>query len=121
MVPSAALLEDVMDRFYVTFETSARTERGGIDREATEAIVDATLDRLLERREVIDPDAGAEMSGGRVEFMMMVEAKTPEQAVTDVGELLRRCVGSALERAPGMVVEFTAATAVEQSTIPAAS
>ena len=109
-----------MSRFYVTFEISALTERGDADIQRCEAFIDATLDALLDRSGLIDPDAGAELATGRVEFMAVVEASTPERAVSTVGKLLRDCVAQVLRGSPGIDVEFLGAT-VEPNEVPAAS
>lgn len=111
-----------MSQFYVTFELSAQTESGEVDVPSTEAFIDATLDALLERPELIDPDAGAELAAGRVEFMMIVEARTPERAVATVGLHLRDCVAKALRATKAPVeVGFTSARAEESSVVRAAS
>ena len=115
------MLEDTMNRFYVTFELSALDDSGAADIPLSEALTDATLDALLELPELIDPDAGAELATGRIEFMMMVDASTPEQAVAVVGRRLRECLGLALGRFPGFKVEFRGATAIDESVVPAAS
>ena len=111
-----------MRRFYVTFEVSALTEAGDVDGAGSEAMIDATLDLLLDRPALIDPDAGAELSSGKVEFMAVIDADTPERAVAIVGEHLRECVARALNGiGTGLRVEFRCATAVEQPAISAAS
>ena len=71
-----------MNRFYVTFELAALADEGEADISRSEAFIDATLQALLERSELIDPDAGSEPATGRLEFMMVTEARTPERAVT---------------------------------------
>ena len=110
-----------MSRFLVTFTGTILTADGRVDRDALDRVTDEVLDELLLVRDLIDPDAGATMSSGSVEFMMMADAPTPEAAVTLVAEHLRRAVEMAILRSGLDVrVELDGATAIAQPvSIPA--
>jgi hypothetical protein len=115
------MLEVMMSRFHVTFSGTILTSTGRVDRDAIDRVTDEVLDELLLVRDLIDPDAGATMSSGSVEFMMMADAATPEAAVALVAEHLRRAVGAAITRSGLDVrVELEGATAIAQpASIPA--
>lgn len=110
-----------MNRCLVTFNGTILTAEGRVDRDALDRVTDEVLDELLLVRDLIDPDAGATMNSGSVEFMMMADAATPEAAVALVAEHLRRAVGTALTRSGLDVrVELEGATAIAQpASIPA--
>jgi hypothetical protein len=65
----------------VTFSGTILTADGRMDRHALDRVTDEVLDELLLVCDLIDPDAGATMSSGSVEFMMMADAATTEAAV----------------------------------------
>jgi len=110
-----------MTRFLVTFSGTLLTADGRVDRDALDRVTDEVLDELLLVRDLIDPDAGATMSSGSVEFMMMADAATPEAAVALVAGHLRGAVETAVARSGLDVrVELESATALAQpASIPA--
>lgn len=110
-----------MSRFLVTFSGTILTADGRVDHDALDRVTDEVLDELLLVPHLIDPDAGATMSSGSVEFMAMADAATPEAAVTLVAEHLRRAVATAITRSGLDVrVELESATALAQpASIPA--
>ncbi len=110
-----------MSRFLVTISGTILTADGPADRDALDRVTDEVLDVLLLVRNLIDPDAGATMSSGSVEFMMMADAATPEAAVALVAEHLRCAVETTVIRTGLDVrVELESATALAQpASIPA--
>ena len=79
-----------MSRFLVTFSGTILTVDGRVDRDAVERVTDEVLDELLLLPDLIDPDAGATMSTGSVEFMMFADAETPEGSVALVAIIFDR-------------------------------
>jgi len=110
-----------MSRFLVTFSGTILTVDGRVDRDAVDRVTDEVLDELLLLPDLIDPDAGATMSTGSVEFMMLADAETPEGSVALVAHHLRRALESAVERTGLSVkVQLEGASALAQPTsIPA--
>jgi hypothetical protein len=82
----------------VTFSGTILTADGRMDRHALDRVTDEVLDELLLVCDLIDPDAGATMSSGSVEFMMMADAATREAAVALVAGHLRGAVETAVAR-----------------------
>ena len=57
-----------MSRFHVTFAGSVLAADGRVDEVAVDRITDEVLDELMTKSSLIDPDAGASLSSGSVEF-----------------------------------------------------
>ena len=112
-----------MNRFHVTFDVLVGSTQGELRADRVERFTDHVLNLLVDRSGLIDPDAGAALALGSLEFMAMVEAGTPEDAVSIVGTHLRGCVAIALgaDDGTGLRVEFRGATAVESTAVRAAS
>ena len=101
-----------MSRFHVTFTGSVLNAAGRVEEDAVDRVTDEVLDQLLKRRSLIDPDAGAALATGFVEFMVGVDAETPEAAVALVAEHLRSALYEAARRIGGdLRVELRAARA----------
>lgn len=110
-----------MIRFHVTFTGSVLTAAGRVDEDAVDRVTDEVLDQLLKQRSLIDPDAGAALATGFVEFMVGVDAETPEAAVALVAEHLRVALDEAARRyGADLRVELQGASArSEASSVPA--
>lgn len=110
-----------MSRFLVTFSGTILTVDGRVDRDAVDRVTDEVLDVLLLFPDLIDPDVGATMSKGSVEFMMLADAETPKGSVALAAHHLRMALETAVARTGlDVKVQLEGASALAQPTsIPA--
>lgn len=110
-----------MNRFHVTFTGSVLTVDGNVDEAAVDRVTDEVLDQLLKQRLLIDPDVGASLATGFVEFMVGVDAETPEASVALVAGHLRDALDEAVRRyGAELRVELEGTSArSEASSVPA--